>query len=187
MRKRTFINGLLCALLLFLLRAGLSPHPTSSPPTPHAEVVKGASSEGNLAHVMRVIDGDTIKLESGETVRYIGIDAPETIDPRHSVQCFGHEAKEKNKELVEGKAVRLVKDVSERDRYNRLLRYVFVGDVLINEYLVREGVAHARSYPPDIRYQSVFSEAERAARAEHKGLWGNCLTGSEKHDTMIFI
>ena len=78
---------------------------------------QSSSPEEELFRVAHVVDGDTIKLESGEVVRYIGIDTPETVDPRKPVQCFGKEASEKNKELVEGKEVRLVKDTSETDKY----------------------------------------------------------------------
>lgn len=125
------------------------------------------------AKVINVIDGDTIKIEGGQVVRYIGIDAPETVHPSKPVQCYGKEASYKNKELVEGKEVRLEKDVSETDRYGRLLRYVWLGDMLVNEYLVREGYAQSSSYPPDVKYQDRFVEAQRQAREEKRGLWGD--------------
>lgn len=125
------------------------------------------------ARVARVVDGDTIKLETGEVVRYIGIDAPETVHPSKPVQCYGKEASDKNKELVEGKEIKLEKDVSETDKYDRLLRYVWLGDTLVNEYLVREGYAHSSTYPPDVKYQDRFIQAERQAREERKGLWGD--------------
>lgn len=135
--------------------------------------------------VSRVIDGDTIELENGERVRYIGIDTPETVDPRKPVQCFGVEASQRNKELVEGKRVWLVKDVTDRDRYGRLLRYVYLGDpqspesVFVNLELVKEGFAHSYSYPPDIARQAEFVAAESAARGGQKGLWGpKCLSGN---------
>ena len=89
------------------------------------------------AKIVRVIDGDTIKLETGEVVRYIGIDTPETVHPSKPVQCYGKEASDKNREFVEGKEVKLEKDISETDKYNRLLRYVWLGDTLVNEYLVK--------------------------------------------------
>lgn len=124
--------------------------------------------------VTRVIDGDTIEIEGGQKIRYIGIDTPETSDPRTGVQCYGKEATSKNKALVEGKKVRLEKDVSETDKYGRLLRYVFIGDQLINEVLVKEGYAFSSPYPPDIKYQSKFDTAEKYARKNDKGLWGYC-------------
>ncbi len=137
------------------------------------------NDEPDVVRVARVVDGDTGKLEDGRTVRYIGIDTPETVDPRRGVQCFGKEASAKNKELVLGKEVRLEKDVSETDKYKRLLRYIFVSDMFVNEYLVREGYAKASSYPPDVRYQDRFREAEREAMENKRGLWADeaCVGG----------
>lgn len=123
--------------------------------------------------VTRVIDGDTIEIEGGKKVRYIGIDTPESKHPSKPVQCFSAEATKKNKELVEGKEVRLEKDVSETDRYGRLLRYVYVGDDFINNILVSEGFAQSSAYPPDIKHQSVFDESQRQAIQNSKGLWGD--------------
>lgn len=125
------------------------------------------------ARVVRVIDGDTIKIEGEKVVRYIGIDTPETVHPSKPIQCYGKEASNKNRELVEGEEVMLEKDVSEVDKYNRLLRYVWLRETLINEYLVREGYAQSSSYPPDVKYQERFVEAQRLARQEAKGLWGD--------------
>lgn len=138
-----------------------------------------AKSSDDTWKVSRVVDGDTIKLENGETVRYIGIDTPETVDPRRAVGCFGKEASDKNKELVLGKEVRLVKDVSETDTYKRLLRYVYVGDLFVNEYLVREGFARASSYPPDVRHRDLFRDAEREAREAKRGLWADGVCDNE--------
>lgn len=126
--------------------------------------------------VERVIDGDTITLAGGKVVRYIGIDTPEIVDPRKPVQCYAKEASARNKALVEGQMVGLEKDVSETDKYNRLLRYVYKDNVLINELLVREGFAYSSSYPPDIKYQDKFKQAENEARNAQRGLWGKiCL------------
>lgn len=128
--------------------------------------------------MVRVIDGDTIELEGSRKVRYIGIDTPESVDPRQPIQCFGKEAAEKNKEWVLGKEVRLEKDVSETDRYGRLLRYVYVRvgetELLVNEGLVREGFAHSSSYPPDVKYQERLRLAEQEAREVGRGLWNEC-------------
>ncbi|GAG19155.1 unnamed protein product, partial [marine sediment metagenome] len=87
--------------------------------------------------VTRVIDGDTIEIQGGERVRYIGIDTPETVHPLEPVEYFGQEATEKNRELVEGKRVRLEKDVEDRDEYGRLLQYVWLDDIMVNAELVR--------------------------------------------------
>lgn len=132
------------------------------------------SSSSQQAKVVRVIDGDTIVLESGEKVRYIGIDAPEIHHPQQGVECFGTQAFERNKALVEGKIVNLEKDVSETDKYGRLLRYVWLENTLINESLILEGYAVASSYPPDIKNQHALDQAERIARENNQGLWSSC-------------
>lgn len=124
--------------------------------------------------VTRVIDGDTIEIEGGERVRYIGIDTPGTVDARKPVQCFGVEASNKNKELVEGKMARLEKDITNRDKYNRLLRYVYVDNTFINLELVKQGFAYSYSYPPDIKYQEQFLKAQQEAREAMRGLWSAC-------------
>ena len=129
--------------------------------------------------VKRVVDGDTIELENGQKVRYIGIDTPETNDPKREVECYGEEAKEKNKSLVEGGKVKLEKDVSEIDKYSRLLRYVYLENgTFVNLLLVKEGYANASSYPPDIKHQGEFRQAEKEARDNKKGLWGDACAGS---------
>lgn len=137
------------------------------------------SQSGKLVKVTRVVDGDTIDVEidgKTERVRYIGIDTPETVDPRKPVQCFGVEASKKNKELVDGKMVRLEKDVTDKDKYNRLLRYVWLNDTLINQELVAQGFAQSYSYPPDIKYQDNFVAAEKKAREDKLGLWTACAS-----------
>ena len=152
--------------------------PTSEPlpsPTFRPEVLSVTTqidtTDPNLLLITKVIDGDTVELENGQRVRYIGIDTPETKDPNRPVGCYGEEAYQKNKSLVEGKRVRLEKDVSETDKYGRLLRYVYIGDQFINELLVKEGFANASSYPPDIKHQELFKKAEKTARESNLGLW----------------
>ena len=125
------------------------------------------------AKVTKIVDGDTIKIETGETVRFIGIDTPETVDPRKPVQCFAREATFATSALLLGKNVELEVDISKTDRYGRLLRYIWIGDTLINETLVREGFAYSTSYPPDIKYQARFHEAQKLAQNERKGLWSD--------------
>ncbi len=148
--------------------------------TSTAAKTKTASSSAEIA--VRVIDGDTIEISGGKKVRYIGIDSPETKDPKKTKQCFGEEAYLKNKELVEGKQIRMVKDVSETDRYGRLLRYVYVSDqnstnsatIFVNEYLVREGFAYAVTFPPDVKYNEFFRKLQNEAMRLKRGLWGRC-------------
>lgn len=127
-----------------------------------------------LVRVARVVDGDTIEIEGGEKVRYIGMNTPETLDPRRPVQCFGKEASNKNKELVEGKDVRLERDISERDKYGRLLRYVYQGNVFVNLELVKQGFAETDTFPPDVKHEKEFLEAQRDARKANRGLWSEC-------------
>lgn len=124
--------------------------------------------------VARVIDGDTIEIGGGEKVRYIGMDSPEMALDGKPADCWAQEATEKNRELVSGKIVELRKDVSDRDKYGRLLRYVFVDGVFINSELVREGFASAWAYPPDVHYQDEISAAETLAKKNKAGLWAAC-------------
>jgi len=135
---------------------------------------KNVILEGESKKVARVVDGDTVEIEGGQTVRYIGIDTPETVHPQKTVECFGREASNKNRELAEGKFVQLEKDVSETDKYGRLLRYVYADGLFVNEFLVKEGFAYASSYPPDVKYQDLFNIAQREAQSQNKGLWAGC-------------
>jgi micrococcal nuclease len=128
------------------------------------------------ARVVRVIDGDTIEIEGGQRVRYIGINTPELNDSRASMRAWAQRAKRVNQQLVGGKTVFLERDISETDRYGRLLRYVYVGDTMVNAELVRLGYAYATSYPPDVKYQDLLRELEREAREAGRGLWGSDKT-----------
>jgi len=142
-----------------------------APPTPGPTVLPGLTR----ATVTRVVDGDTIRVEiDGQEfrVRYIGIDTPETVDPRRPVECFGEEAGERNRQLVDGKVVGLEKDVSDTDSFGRLLRYVWAGTEMVNATLVEEGYALASTYPPDVRYAEQFASLQTLARDSGRGLWG---------------
>ena len=128
----------------------------------------GCSAPPDTAKVIQVIDGDTITVEGGYRVRYIGIDTPEI----HPVpEAYGTEAWQVNRQLVEGKEVRLERDVSETDKYGRLLRYVYVDDVFVNAELVILGLAEAKAYPPDIKYQEYLEEMESEAKEAGRGMW----------------
>ncbi|MCX5751918.1 MAG: thermonuclease family protein [Candidatus Saganbacteria bacterium] len=131
-----------------------------------------SESNQNLYTVSRVVDGDTIQLFSGEKVRYIGIDTPETKHPKKPVQYFGKEASEANKKLVGGKQVRLEFDVQKRDKYGRLLAYVYVGDVFVNAWLVENGFAQVMTIPPNVKHQELFLKLQKQARENNRGLWG---------------
>jgi len=128
------------------------------------------------AQVVAVVDGDTIKVEMDGivyTVRYIGIDTPETVHPSKPVEWMGTEASAANESLVGGQVVFLEKDVSETDRYGRLLRYVYLLDgTFVNAMLVRMGYAQVSTYPPDVRYQELFLQMQQEAMDAGLGLWG---------------
>jgi micrococcal nuclease len=131
------------------------------------------------ARVLRVIDGDTIGVDRGhgpESVRYIGVDTPETVDPRRPVEWMGAEASEANRALVVGRDVVLELDVSEVDRFGRLLRYVWVPDgsdwLFVNLALVAAGFAQASTFPPDVKYVDLYLAAQDEARTAKRGLWG---------------
>jgi micrococcal nuclease len=132
--------------------------------------------EWTPARVVRVVDGDTIRVTiDGQeyALRYIGIDSPETVRPNHPVEWMGPEATAANEALVGGKTVYLEKDVSETDRYGRLLRYVYLADgTMVNAELVRRGYANSSTYPPDVKHQELLDRAEREAREAGRGLWG---------------
>ena len=115
-----------------------------------------------------MIDGDTIELEGGERVRYIGIDAPETDE------CYGAEATEMNRQLVDAKTVILIGDVEDRGRYGRLLRYVVADGRFVNAELVRLGYARAESYGDNVMFQQVLTIFERYAYESGAGLWSEC-------------
>jgi micrococcal nuclease len=131
------------------------------------------------ARVVRIVDGDTIVVRLGGRdvrLRYIGMDTPETKKSGTPVQWMGPQAAAANAALVEGRDVVLERDVSETDRYGRLLRYVWLRDgarwTLVNLELVARGYAHIATYPPDVKYVDRFLAAERAAREAGEGLWG---------------
>ena len=156
------------------------PRPAPSQAAASATVATStASAVTPLYPVERVVDGDTLAVEmSGKSVkiRLIGLDTPETVDPRKPVQCFGKEASDKAKELLTGKSVRLEKDASqgEYDKYGRLLAYVYLPDgTLFNKFMIAEGYGHEYTYNLPYKYQLEFKEAEARARAEKKGLWAD--------------
>ena len=132
-----------------------------------------------LYEVSKVIDGDTINVfidGKKETIRLIGIDSPENVDPRELVQCFGKEASNKAKEVLTGKKVSLEADPSqgERDKYDRLLRYVFLEDgTNFNKLMIAEGFAHEYTYNLPYKYRDEFIEAEKKASQEKLGFWAD--------------
>mgnify|MGYP001828052833 CR=1 FL=1 len=142
--------------------------------------------DAELVRVIDVTDGDTIRVEwpDGwwERVRYIGIDTPEIgHDPGEADEPWGAEATQTNRDLVEGQLVLLERDISETDRYDRLLRYVWVetddGWAMVNGELVAAGLADVRAYEPDTRHDAWFRQLQDEARAAGRGMYGD---GSEQ-------
>ncbi len=123
--------------------------------------------------VKYVIDGDTIVLADNTKVRYIGINSPE-IEKNNKLECFAQNAKNFNRQLVENQIISLEKDVSEKDKYGRLLRYVYLDGNLINEMLVSQGFVKVEIVPPDTKYAAIFKQAEQDARKDNRGLWKAC-------------
>lgn len=139
-----------------------------------AVATAGAQPSAIDAVVVRVIDGDTIQVRIGarlETVRYIGVNTPELHHPMRGAEPGGREASAVNGEIVAGKRVRLELDVQTRDRWGRLLAYVWVDTIMVNAELVRRGYAQVMTVPPNVRYQGLFLGLERDARQARRGLW----------------
>ncbi|HEV8144245.1 MAG TPA: thermonuclease family protein [Methylomirabilota bacterium] len=148
--------GVLAAVLLVLVTAAAA---------------SAASVEGP---VVRVVDGDTIHVSVGgriEKVRYIGINTPELHHPQKGEEPGGREAADLNRALLGTRHVRLETDVQTRDRYGRLLAYVWVGDTMVNAELVRRGYAQVMTVPPNVRHQALFVKLQRDAREAGRGLW----------------
>ena len=140
--------------------------------------------------VTKVVDGDTIKINKDGTevtIRFIGVDTPETVDPRKTVQCFGQEASDKTKQILQGQSVRIVSDPSQGmyDKYGRLLAYVYAPlnvrqeGLLMNEYLIAEGYGHEYTYNVPYKYQSEFKAAQKQAQLEKRGLWADAACAAE--------
>jgi micrococcal nuclease len=174
---RTFLSIPLVLLLLVACttatvtvtgdrRAPVSPSPS------------GASNGKPLATVTRVVDGDTAHvLFRGKdvTVRFIGVDTPETVAPGQPIECYGTEASHFTTRQLTGKQIRLEFDVDRIDPFGRTLAYLWMRDgSLFNETLVRRGFATVATYPPDTRYVDRFEASKRAAKAAGRGQWGAC-------------
>lgn len=175
-------RGAGAAVLLIVLAAAVIGDYTGSEdsepgPEPSAVGSAAAEAERARAEVLRVVDGDTIEVELAgrtEDVRYIGVDTPETVKPGTPVECYGKQASEFNRELVDGERVELVFDRELRDRYDRLLAYVYVGGTFVNAELVRSGHARTLEIAPNTAKAASLERLERAASVAGRGLWGSC-------------
>jgi len=136
------------------------------------------SEQSEVVEVVAIVDGDTIKVDRNgvtEIVRYIGIDTPELYRDSDEPACFGTQATDRNNALVAGKQVRLVADREDRDRYNRLLRYVYVDDINVNQTLVRDGYAITLTIAPNTAQAESLAAAQQAAQTDQVGLWSACM------------
>ncbi len=152
--------------------------------TSHQSVVPNLSAS-EVYQVERAVDGDTLKLSNGDRVRLIGIDTPESsANPKlyrdasrtgkdvQTILAMGQEAKDFTRKLVEGKFVHLETDSTPRDKYGRLLAYVFLEDkTFVNAEIVRAGYAHVYTIPPNVKYQKLFIKLQNEAREKRRGLW----------------
>jgi micrococcal nuclease len=155
-RKRLFLTGFIS--LFFFLASACSPD--------YSEI-----------KVLEVIDGDTIRLSGGSLLRYIGLDTPEVRTKQggrfvYDPEPFSLEATEYNRQLVEGKSVRIEFDIETQDKYGRLLGYCFVDDTFVNAKLIEEGFAVIYTFPPNVKYVDEFRKLQNEARNDQRGLWG---------------
>ena len=183
--SKTFLSfGIVLALLTFSILGHGSP---ALQKAAAGTALASTTPESGYYAVVNVVDGDTFKVLMGnvtETVRLIGIDTPETKDPRKPVQCFGKEASAKAHSILDGQSVRLEADPSQddRDKYGRLLRYAYLPDsTFFNKMMIEEGYAHEYTYDIPYQFQAEFKEAETAARTQNLGLWAaNTCNGNTK-------
>ncbi len=167
--NKKFIS-LIIAFFFFIFAFLLNQSPLTMTPLP----------EEDLYLVNRVIDGDTIEvIKDNETfkVRYSGIDAPELDSKNKQTKCRAEKAKEANEGLIKNKKVMLEEDIKDKDEYGRLLRYVWLDNTLINEYLVENGFARADTFLSGEKHKKRLEEAEIKAKGNEVGLWSKeeCL------------
>ncbi len=178
---RRFVVSFLCAALVAC--GGHAVDLSRQAPATLAQEPQGFER----ATVTRVIDGDTIEVQIIERrdgpgagaaevgqrydVRLVGIDTPESVKPNSPVECYGKEASAATAALLEGSEVTLIKDVEEADQYDRILRYVYLGEEMANARLVVNGYAAVYTYPPNVRHADLFVQLQREARKEDRGLW----------------
>lgn len=164
--------GAVLVLLVVATGCARSPAPALTPAP-----ATGTLPAGVDVVVRKVVDGDTLEVSGGERVRLIGIDTPESVAPDRPVGCFGKEASRFTASLVPpGTQIRLVGDVEQRDRYGRLLAYVYrqADGLFVNAELLRQGYAQLLTIPPNIAHTDEFTAIARQAREGAQGLWAAC-------------
>ncbi|MDQ5912034.1 MAG: micrococcal nuclease [Patescibacteria group bacterium] len=187
------------ALLIFVIDSivGVQSEKVDTQPsvgTQMGQVSQVFGDSSNIVRVVKVIDGDTIAVQtdlddasSKITLRLIGINTPETVDPRKKVECFGKEASAKAKEILSGKMVRLEYDDTQDtiDKYGRKLAYVFIqntdSEIFFNTYMIEQGYAYEYTYSKPYKYQKAFKDAQKRAEAEGRGLWSPTACNGKKN------
>lgn len=186
-KQKTLLASLCLFILLALYQrfapADLQFETTSPQEKPAVQGIKVTPQEGT---VTKVVDGDTIQVivqGTKQKVRIIGINTPESVDPRRGVQCFGKEASTYAKEFLQGKAVRLESDPSQtnQDKYDRLLRYVWIGSMDFGKHMIEQGYAHEYTYDVPYAYQADYQAAQQQAQIQKKGFWADtaCAEASQ--------
>ncbi|TBL78313.1 thermonuclease family protein [Paenibacillus thalictri] len=172
-------------LLALMLLAGCSSQSAMAGDSYAKEIIKQypelKDHKFTVTSVKRVVDGDTFQTEEGDKVRLIGVNTPETVKPNSPVETYGKEASDFTKKQLSGKTVYMFSDAGDKDKYSRLLRYVFIQgeQKMFNEVLISEGYANTMTIPPNVLYADKFVKLEKTARDNNKGLWG-IDSGSKK-------
>jgi micrococcal nuclease len=157
------------------------PPPSAPAPTPKKEKLSKSqrpprpTTRERATKVLAVLDGDTIIIDGGQKVRYAGLDTPETHHPDKLPEDCGQEAFEANRRLVAGKMVRLEFDERRRDKYGRLLAYVYVDSLFVNAELIRQGYAKVTTYRDNQRHHDDLTRLQRDAITARRGMWGGCV------------
>jgi micrococcal nuclease len=127
------------------------------------------------------VDGDTLELEDGRKVRLLNMDTPETVKENTPVMCYGYEASQFTKKMLQGKNIQMVADQEKTDKYGRHLRLIFLSgqdtskpENSINYQLALNGYARVRQYKPNVKFEPIMREAESKAKRNRVGIWGAC-------------
>ena len=171
MFKRSFSIVFIIIISLMLFSVGLLAISTSDI-NEDLKVDPDKLSDLDKVYVERVIDGDTFETAGGEDIRFIGVDTPETKHPEKGVEYYGKEASKYTTNQLEGKTVYLEYDVEKKDKYKRILAYVFLPDgTFFNAKLLHDGYANLLTIPPNVKYVDLFIELAKEARENKRGLW----------------